>query len=740
MFKMEADLGGYSNQNFKTESSEWSQKYYAFSAAGVSDAHIMYGNVLSCIEDANNAIASAGIEGLAQISLKNTYTQIAMVEQKRQNLEDYAHQVHLDAHNLVDAPFSEDMSKVKAGLLASNALTIIYNGKPTQIDCTNSGANSIMLWMISNTNNSLASNDLLTGDKKKDAYIIMCMTYDYKTGKYGFENELLDWNNKTKEEKILLARIYEYAVRDYENVFDESAPNTTAKKDILGRMIKNFIVVEDDVASLDYSVQAGKLMVKSPIADEMEQLLGKDSHGRQVLEKLTPLFLSVGFLGQHENYYSLYDVKVYHDGAATVYDVTFNKSGVSSSYQEYAKDITIAYCTNYDRSLGYVYYQDRVNPGIYGYQEKIGFSKEKIATMITAAENHDDMKLLEGIAKCSGNYKALFTEKPDIYSESCGAAFAVYVEDLKKNCSADADKIMNYMSDRQEDYSYEYYNFYYDGIQNSSIKNLEPGGTRYGFVDEEFIKVYETDANGNRVTRSDGSYVYHYGGDQRWFTGTKVGNTWKMDKYGCGVIAIVNQYLYITGQTEINQDDYMDLVEGFFKGDDLNASNFQKWNVGTDRGIAVWSSIGAYPWQMEDYIETMCANNPSKQALVDANWDWTDSYESDYEEMKCQLQEGIPVVWAVNDMDNAFKNPHVDLPFRDSSYQIATSENGAASHYVIVTAIYEQIDSTGNTKRMVEISTWGTKRYVDYDEYIAYVENNPANRPFSSVMKMDYTN
>ncbi len=734
MFKMEADLGGYSNQNFKTESSEWSQKYYAFSAAGVSDAHIMYGNVLSCIEDANNAIASAGIEGLAQISLKNTYTQIAMVEQKRQNLEDYAHQVHLDAHNLVDAPFSEDMSKVKAGLLASNALTIIYNGKPTQIDYTNSGANSIMLWMISNTNNSLASNDLLTGDKKKDAYIIMCMTYDYKTGKYGFENELLDWNNKTKEEKILLARIYEYAVRDYENVFDESAPNTTAKKDILGRMIKSFIVVEDDVASLDYSVQAGKLMVKSPIADEMEQLLGKDSHGRQVLEKLTPLFLSVGFLGQHDNYYSLYDVKVYHDGAATVYDVTFNKSGVSSSYQEYAKDITIAYCTNYDRSLGYVYYQDRVNPGIYGYQEKIGFSKEKIATMITAAENHDDMKLLEGIAKCSGDYKALFTEKPDIYSESCGAAFAVYVEDLKKNCSADADKIMNYMSDRQEDYSYEYYNFYYDGIQNSSIKNLEPGGTRYGFVDEEFIKVYETDANGNRVTRSDGSYVYHYGGDQEWFLGTNYDAKYNIKNNGCGVIAAVNQYLYLTGQTTISKSDYMDLAVQFFECKDLHKLDPYKGINEIERQLAVQSPAGALPWQMESFVEGMCMDYNANPVKVDTKWDYFQDYEKDYENMKRQLQQGIPVVWAVHDWGNAFadSSTRVNLNFYDDTYNNVISS--ASSHYVIVTSIYEQVDNTGNVNRMVEVSSGGEKCYIDYDEYISYVSGNPCNMPCSSVM------
>ena len=59
--------------------------------------------------------------------------------------------------------------------------------------------------------------------------------------------------------------------------------------------------------------------------------------------------------------------------------------------------------------------------------------------------------------------------------------------------------------------------------------------------------------------------------------------------------------------------------------------------------------------------------------------------------------------------------------------------SGAASHYVTITAIYESTNPDGSMKRMLEISTWGQKQYVDFDEYIDYVSGNPTNQPFSSI-------
>ena len=47
--------------------------------------------------------------------------------------------------------------------------------------------------------------------------------------------------------------------------------------------------------------------------------------------------------------------------------------------------------------------------------------------------------------------------------------------------------------------------------------------------------------------------------------------------------------------------------------------------------------------------------------------------------------------------------------------------------------IYEETDANGDTKRMVEISSWGHKVYVDYDEYVDIVSDDCINQPFSSI-------
>ncbi|AOZ97289.1 hypothetical protein [Butyrivibrio hungatei] len=57
----------------------------------------------------------------------------------------------------------------------------------------------------------------------------------------------------------------------------------------------------------------------------------------------------------------------------------------------------------------------------------------------------------------------------------------------------------------------------------------------------------------------------------------------------------------------------------------------------------------------------------------------------------------------------------------------------ASSHYVVITAIYEEKDIVGTSRIMLEISSWGKKYYVDYDQYIDFVSDNPHNKPFSSI-------
>ena len=275
-------------------------------------------------------------------------------------------------------------------------------------------------------------------------------------------------------------------------------------------------------------------------------------------------------------------------------------------------------------------------------------------------------------------------------------------------------------------------------LQGSStddyIKVDDSKRVRLGKVSDTFITV-----TGVPVIDKNGvitGYKTTFGGAQEWlkdFNGNK-----NYPNNGCGIIAAVNQYLYLTGQTTITYEEYKKLAYGFLNADD-------HYSLEIKVSSAIWRRLpinflihGALPTQMSSYIQSMCYR---EGVVVNSSWDYGHDYETDYENMKKQLENGVPTIWAVHDFDGN------EIPFH--KYDEAKGEyyhnpnapaNGAASHYVIATGIYEDVDDKGKLRRMIEISSWGTKYYVDYDQYIDVVSKNRDNELFSSVMNTEVTN
>ena len=133
---------------------------------------------------------------------------------------------------------------------------------------------------------------------------------------------------------------------------------------------------------------------------------------------------------------------------------------------------------------------------------------------------------------------------------------------------------------------------------------------------------------------------------------------------------------------------------------------------------------------MTAYVENMCYWDGH---IIFSSWDFIDDYEEDYRNMKSQLAEGIPVIWAVHDFDTTDDGDSTnDITFyreNNGVYSPATTTN---SHYITITGIYEN-SAEPDHRRMIEISSWGEKYYVDFDEYVEWVEKNEWNRPFSSI-------
>ena len=250
---------------------------------------------------------------------------------------------------------------------------------------------------------------------------------------------------------------------------------------------------------------------------------------------------------------------------------------------------------------------------------------------------------------------------------------------------------------------------------------------RIGKVNKDFVTVTGLyDSKGNPTTG--------YGGAQAWFMNDP-GLGPKLSDFGCGSVASVNQYLYLTGQTTISYDDYKKLVYDFVDAKDQPIDHQRAESNARKRVLNIID--GFSPDQMTDYVTNMC---DSKGVNISSHWDYVQGYEQDYQSMKEQLNKGVPVIWAMHDFENSGKKiddlTRVGVNFY--SYTEATGEysvkgNPVTSHYVTVTALYEDADETGKTRRLVEISSWGEKYYVDYDQYVDLVSDDPNNEPFSSI-------
>ena len=254
---------------------------------------------------------------------------------------------------------------------------------------------------------------------------------------------------------------------------------------------------------------------------------------------------------------------------------------------------------------------------------------------------------------------------------------------------------------------------------------------RIGTVSDDFITVTGVpDSNGKATT---------YGGAQAWLKDFPEDGQLYSD-LGCGIIASVNQYLYLTGQTTISYEEYRNLVYKFIIAEDQPAARRDTHIEVRKQGVK-GPIGGALPGQMSAYITSMCED---KGVKVSSSWDYIRGYEADYENMKEQLNKGVPVIWAVHNFDGD-KVHFYEYDSSKGAYLFETDEKtgkikkggAASSHYVTVTGIYEDYDDNGKRRRMVEVSSWGKKLYVDYDEAVSVVSKNPLDQPFSSVMNTE---
>ena len=229
-------------------------------------------------------------------------------------------------------------------------------------------------------------------------------------------------------------------------------------------------------------------------------------------------------------------------------------------------------------------------------------------------------------------------------------------------------------------------------LQSLGDENPDPMGIRTG-IDERFITVLNDD--GTEI-RDEKNNVLDFGGAQKWLDP-------EITKYSCGVIAAVNTYLYMTGQTTITKRDYVDLCNQFCDEHPI------------DKFLIEEKEFGAVPSSMGNYLEDRCREHGLS---IKTSWSWTKGIDR-YEAMKNMLANNIPVIWGLHSAE-ACKADEKELALYKIQDNNVKEIEWVSSHYVVATAIYEQEQADGSFRRMVEVSSWGERFYIDYDEYLDF--------------------
>ena len=230
----------------------------------------------------------------------------------------------------------------------------------------------------------------------------------------------------------------------------------------------------------------------------------------------------------------------------------------------------------------------------------------------------------------------------------------------------------------------------------TKLKSLEdetpdPRGIRTG-IDESFITVLNDDGTEILNARNN---ILDFGGAQEWLDP-------EISEHSCGVVAAVNTYLYVTGQTTISKSAYVDLCEQFCDEHPIDKFLIEK------------AEFGAVPSSMGNYLEDRCREYGLS---IKTSWNWYKGRDQ-YDTMKKMLANNIPVIWGLYSVRGKSLTLYT---FEAGIYVKKNDDDETNNHYIVATAIYEQEQADGSYRRMVEVSSWGERFYIDYDEYLDFV-------------------
>lgn len=229
-----------------------------------------------------------------------------------------------------------------------------------------------------------------------------------------------------------------------------------------------------------------------------------------------------------------------------------------------------------------------------------------------------------------------------------------------------------------------------------------------------------------------------YGGNQSWFREIeKKSKGETIDQFGCGLVGASDLLLHVLGDSILdgkNTSNKTNNIPGKDK-QTISSDTYRNYILGMEKKyFHILPKLGIsgvlLAWGLNIYflINRKKIKEATGGSLV-ARWAvWPTKILDKIKEM---LLNDIPIILAIG--PGFFKKEKL-------KFYNKIEENGTVKfkhvtqtkdHYVTVTSVEEYLDQKPIT--MLEISSWGKKYYVNYDEYKKYVKKND-NYYFSNIL------
>ena len=259
----------------------------------------------------------------------------------------------------------------------------------------------------------------------------------------------------------------------------------------------------------------------------------------------------------------------------------------------------------------------------------------------------------------------------------------------------------------------------------------------------DFIKIDSKDATKYNWSYYGTGQTMSYGGRQNWFDYIITeSDTYNNESYGrdlasqniaekgCGLISSADSLLYICRRL----GDVNYATQGWYQDEIIDIDNYAEY---------IWFMESAFlgvdsTWGL---IGTSMASGLNRYYYLhdlELNAKWGVDDDKILTETEKMIRKDIPVTLSIGPYAIFFNDDKgVYFYIRDEASKVPSYEKASwfsgriNDHYVTVTGVIKD-DIIGKT--YLQISSWGEMYYIDYDEYLAYIDMNLSG--FTNILKI----